>query len=251
MQHQGARRWGRREFLRDCTLAGTAGLLGLHAKLVAVEPSPETTILKLMRLPSICEAPEAIAADLLAGEGFTDVHYVQGAASTDAYKALAAGEVNMALLFAGGVVARIDAGDPLVLLGGIHGGCFELFGSERVHSVRDLKGKTVAVPALGSHQHLFVASMVAYVGLNPQTDIHWAIHRVPDAMQLLAEGQIDGFIGFPPEPQELRAKHIGHVVVNTSVDRPWSQYFCCMVVANRDFVRAHPVASKRAPCVRC
>ncbi len=36
-------------------------------------------------------------------------------------------------------------------------------------------------------------------------------------------------MGFPPDPQELRAKKIGHVVVNSNVDRPWSQYFCCML----------------------
>jgi NitT/TauT family transport system substrate-binding protein len=65
-------------------------------------------------------------------------------------------------------------------------------------------------------------------------------------MQLFADGTIDAFMAFPPEPQELRAKKIGHVVVSTTVDRPWSQYFCCMVVANRDFVRKHPVATKRA-----
>jgi NitT/TauT family transport system substrate-binding protein len=35
------------------------------------------------------------------------------------------------------------------------------------------------------------------------------------------------------------------VVVNSIVDRPWSQYFCCMVLANRAFVRKHPVATKR------
>jgi NitT/TauT family transport system substrate-binding protein len=35
------------------------------------------------------------------------------------------------------------------------------------------------------------------------------------------------------------------VVVNMATDRPWSQYFCCMVVGNRDFVRQHPVATKR------
>lgn len=221
-------------------------MLGGQAKRVAAEPPPETTTLRLMRLPSICEAPVQVAGDLLVGEGFSEVHYVQGAASPDGYKALAAGAVDIALLFAGGVVTRIDTGAPLVLIGGIHGGCFELFGSARVHSVHDLKGKTVAVPALGSHQHLFVASIAAYVGLDPRTDIHWAIHRGSEAMQLLAEGKIDGFMGFPPEPQELRAKQIGHVVVDTSTDRPWSQYFCCMVVANRDFVRAHPVASKRA-----
>jgi len=65
-------------------------------------------------------------------------------------------------------------------------------------------------------------------------------------MRLLADGKVDAFLGFPPDPQELRAKKIGHVVIDSGSDRPWSQYFCCMVTANRDFVRKHPVATKRA-----
>src|SRR5206468_318728 len=28
-------------------------------------------------------------------------------------------------------------------------------------------------------------------------------------------------------------------------DRPWSQYFCCMAIANVTFVKKHPVATKR------
>jgi NitT/TauT family transport system substrate-binding protein len=35
------------------------------------------------------------------------------------------------------------------------------------------------------------------------------------------------------------------VLVNTGLDRPWSQYFCCMLAGNRDFVRNYPVATKR------
>ena len=62
-------------------------------------------------------------------------------------------------------------------------------------------------------------------------------HSFVEAAQLLAQGKIDAYLGFPPEPQELRAKKIGHVVVNSMMDRPWSQYFCCMVIGNRDFVR--------------
>jgi NitT/TauT family transport system substrate-binding protein len=50
----------------------------------------------------------------------------------------------------------------------------------------------------------------------------------------------------PGRSQELRAKKIGHVVVDSSVDRPWSQYFCCVIAAHREFVRKHPVATKRA-----
>jgi NitT/TauT family transport system substrate-binding protein len=50
----------------------------------------------------------------------------------------------------------------------------------------------------------------------------------------------------PPFTQELCAKKIGHVVVNSTIDKPWSQYFCCMIIGNREFVRKHPVATKRA-----
>jgi NitT/TauT family transport system substrate-binding protein len=67
-----------------------------------------------------------------------------------------------------------------------------------------------------------------------------------DGMRLFVEGKADAFMGFPPEPQELRARKIGRVLVNTVQDRPWSQYFCCAVWANKDFVAKYPVATKRA-----
>jgi ABC-type nitrate/sulfonate/bicarbonate transport system substrate-binding protein len=54
----------------------------------------------------------------------------------------------------------------------------------------------------------------------------------------------DGLVEITPE--ELRLKQVGHVIIDTSQDRPWSQYFCCMVAANRDFVQRHPIATKHA-----
>ena len=36
------------------------------------------------------------------------------------------------------------------------------------------------------------------------------------------------------------------MIVNTGLDRRWAQYFCCIAVGNREFVRRHPVATKRA-----
>jgi NitT/TauT family transport system substrate-binding protein len=35
------------------------------------------------------------------------------------------------------------------------------------------------------------------------------------------------------------------VLVSTALDRPWSQYFCCMLAGSREYVRNHPVATKR------
>jgi NitT/TauT family transport system substrate-binding protein len=121
-----------------------------------------------------------------------------------------------------------------------------LLGSERVRTIRDLKGKTTAVTELGAVQHVFLSSMAAYVGLDPRKDITWLTRPPGEAMDLLAAGQIDAYLTSPPLAQELRARKIGHVVVNTTMDRPWSQYFCCMEYANTEFVRKHPVATKRA-----
>jgi len=87
--------------------------------------------------------------------------------------------------------------------------------------------------------------MAAQVGLDPLNDIRWVDDRSLKPMELFAEGKVDAFLGFPPEPQELRARRIGHVILDTTLDRPWSQYFCCMLVGNREYVGNYPVATKR------
>src|SRR5262249_20314026 len=115
-------------------------------------------------------------------------------------------------------------GAPIVLIAGTHVGCFELVGTEQVRTIRDLQGKTVAISDVGNTDHAFLASILVYIGLDPRLDVHWVTHPAAEAMQLLSEGKIDAFIGFPPRTQELRARQIGHVLLNSSVDRPWSQY---------------------------
>jgi NitT/TauT family transport system substrate-binding protein len=244
--------WTRRAFLGRLTMAGTAGVLGLYPRPVAAEPPPETATLRTARTDALCQAPKYVAEALLQGEGFTDVQYKNYPEGGDPpsnllrMKGLASGELDIDSTFAPMVITRLEAGDPIVVLAGVHIGCLELYGTERIRAIRDLKGKTVAVPELGGVQYLFLASMLAYTGLDPRTDIHWITPARAEAVRLLAEGTIDALLTSPPWTQELRTKQIGHVVVNTSMDRPWSQYFCCMTIGNREFVRKHPVATKRA-----
>jgi NitT/TauT family transport system substrate-binding protein len=228
------------------SLAGAAGFLGLRPEWVAAEPPLETTRIRIPQIPSACRSPEWIAEELLRIEGFTEVQYIPVQGTQGVERALASGETDIAGHFAAPVILRLEAGDPVVMLGGEHIGCFELLGSERIRTIRDLKGRSVAIPALDPAPYAFLASMASYVGLDPRKDLNWVKHRAGEAMQLLAEGKIDAYLGFPTEPQEFRAKKIGRVVVNSAVDRPWSQYFCCMLTGNRDFVRKNPVATKRA-----
>jgi NitT/TauT family transport system substrate-binding protein len=130
-------------------------------------------------------------------------------------------------------------------LAGLHAGCHEVLAHEPIRTIGDLKGKRVGVQSLGSGRHLQVALIAAHVGLDPQKDINWVTESALNPMALFAAREVDAFLAAPPEPQELRARKIGHVIVNIATDEPWSQYFCCMVFGNRNFVRDHPIATKR------
>jgi NitT/TauT family transport system substrate-binding protein len=240
-----SRQSSRRDFLTTVSSAGALGLIGGRNSF-AEESPPETTTIRLIKNPGICIAPQYVADELLRAEGFTDIQHVMMPVA-GMVETIGRGEVDLSLHFAALLIPAIDAGKAITVLAGVHVGCFELFANEQIRSIRDLKGKKVGLQGAGVHQHAFLAAMAAHVGLDPVKDIDWVMSPTVAPMELFAEGKIDAFLGFPPEPQELRARKVaGHVVVNSSTDRPWSQYFCCMLAGNRDFVRRHPAAIKRA-----
>jgi NitT/TauT family transport system substrate-binding protein len=248
-------RLSRRRFVQTAaglglSVAGASVLAGCSGKAApffstAAGGQLETTRIRLSQVTGICVAPQYVADDLLRAEGFTEVEYVQ-LGSVTPYPAFVTGDIDISMAFTAPFLAQLDKGDPIVLLGGVHVGCFEVLGSGNVRAIRDLKGKTVGIPGLGTSHHMFLASMVAYVGLDPGADVNWLVHDPAESAQVLTDGKVDALIGFPPVPQELRAKKIGHVVVSSAADKPWSQYFCCTLAARQDFVQNNPVAAKRA-----
>ncbi|MGH8675134.1 MAG: ABC transporter substrate-binding protein [Burkholderiales bacterium] len=237
----------RREFLRHAALAAAAGALGPMSEALAAEPPPETKRIRIGHTRiGTCWAPQYIAEEMLRTEGFTEVRYVPVTGSEQVYPALAAGELDVSMAFIAPFIVKADSGAAVVVLAGIHPGCIELFGSERIRTLRDLKGRKASIVALNSSPHAFIASMMTHVGMDAQRDIQWVVQPKRDeAVRDLAESRIDALIVSPPFSYEMRTKKVGHVVVNMTTDRPWSQYFCCMLAANRDFLRKNPVAAKR------
>ena len=233
--------------LAGCCAASTALVWSVTTRLRAEEPNPppETTTIRLAKNQTICIAPQYVVSDLLSAEGITNVVYVQSDGGVEQAKAVANGDLDFTLHFSGPLLLQIDRGLRTTILAGIHVGCFELFAKEGIRSVADLKGRTVGIQALETSQHIFLSAMATLVGLNPTKDIEWVTSASVKPIELFAEGKIDAFLGFPPEPQRLRAQNIGHVIVNSAQDRPWSQYFCCMLAGNREFVRKNPMATKR------
>ena len=236
----------RRRFLAGLSASAAAGFVGSVQSALA-EPPPETTTVRLPRWVggSYCWAGAYIAGELMRAEGLTDVRYVEGDRSVDQSEWIARGETDFSVNFPPNQIASIDAGVPIKVLTGLHSGCLELIVKESIRGVADLRGKRVGVDGFNSSRHVWLTLMAAYVGLDPAHDIEWVLTEGKKPTELFVVGKIDAFLGTPPQPQELRAKKIGHTILNNAVDRPWSQYFCCMISATTDYVNRYPVATKR------
>ena len=199
----------RRRVLSTLALAGAAGLI--RAPLVlASEASLEITTVRLQR-PGLCVAALDIAEALLRADGFTDIRYVDAIAAT---APVSRGDVDFAAIYPSDAFRVIDTGNAMTLLAGLMVGCFQLFARDGLSTIAGLKGKTVGVQH--SNAHALVTLMTAQVGLDPAKDIQWVTLPSAKPIELFMEGKIDAFLGFPPEPQELRTRHFGRALVNTA-----------------------------------
>ena len=246
----------RRRFLTNAAFTGAAGLggFGVWGKSLAAEPPPEIATVRFAKDSATCLAP-LVLQELLRAEGFTDIRYVDIAdaqvSRADAAKSgtiadmIAHGEVDFGRDFAPACVLGMNAGAPITILTGLHLGCFEVFGKSEIRTLADLKGRIVGVnPYDNAGERPLLNIMISLVGLDPARDLHWVPTRRP--MDLFTEGKIDAFLAAPPALQEFRPRNIGHVIASSIADRPWSQYYCCMLATNTEFASKYPVATKRA-----
>jgi NitT/TauT family transport system substrate-binding protein len=195
-----------------------------------------------------------VVQELLRAEGFTEIRYVDITEAhlrrADAAKSgfipdmIAHGDVDFSRDFAPDLVLGMNAGAPVTVLSGLHLGCFEIFGKKEIRTLADLRGRTVGASPLYAGERPLLTIMTSLVGLDPAKDLRWVIG--PSSMDLFIQGKVDAFLATPPDLMEIRAKNIGHVIVSSITDRPWSQYYCCLLATHTEFARKYPVATKRA-----
>jgi NitT/TauT family transport system substrate-binding protein len=231
----------RRSFLASMSSLAAANLIGCDDSF-AQEAPPETTTIRIPTGTLICNAPTYIAEELLRAEGFTDIRHVPTTAERTGREAMERGEIDFSMEYAPQMVTAIESNSPVTVLAGVHVGCNVLFAHEGIRTIRDLKGRKVGT---GLVPQALIASMAAYVGLDPLKDIEWVSSPFATAKELFIEHKIDAVLALPPDPQDLRARKIGHIIVDSAIDRPWSQHFCCVLTATKEFARKYPVATKR------
>jgi NitT/TauT family transport system substrate-binding protein len=246
----------RRRFLTNAALASAAGLggFGVWGKALAAEPPPEITTIRFEKDPVLCIAPQ-LFQELLRAEGFADIRYVDGLTEARVRRAaeentglpsnmIAHGEVDFIREPAHDLVLDMNAGAPIMVLSGLHTGCFGFFGKKEIRTIGDLKGRTVAIGTSAADK-VFPTILAASVGLDPEKDLRWVVDPSLQPIDLFLAGTADAFLVGPPVLQEVRARNIGHLIVDGFTDKPWSQYICCMLATHTEFARKYPVATKR------
>ena len=214
----------------------------------ATLPPPETTTVRWVSPPP-CD-PLWLAQDYLRQEGFQDVQLVPVPPTTTEWLTADKADFNC-----GGygslIAANVDAGLPMVTLAGMHPGCLELFARPGISTIRDLRGKTIAVNAknVSDMFYTFFSILLAYVGVDPGTEVNF-IEVSPDSAALrdaFIDGRSQAFIAPAASGPLLRRnpKNPGKVILDTTMNKPWSQYYCCNLVANRNWARKYPIATKR------
>jgi NitT/TauT family transport system substrate-binding protein len=120
-----------------------------------------------------------------------------------------------------------------------------------IATLRDLRGKSIAVFAknTGDQFFNFFATTLAYVGIDPVKDVTFfeVGPNYAALMKAFVDGRSDAFLAAADGAAVLRRnpRTPSTKILDQSVDKPWSQYVCCMLTANRDWARQHPVATKR------
>jgi NitT/TauT family transport system substrate-binding protein len=237
----------RREALTGLGALAAAGLWRPTAAL-ASEPPPETTRLGSPGFPTICLAPPYVAEALLRAEGFTEIDYV-----TTTRQPGRQGRGRLRRPHGRLGRARIDKGEPITALGGLHVGCYELFAHAPIRTISESEGQAGGRAAVRRQRPSAARHHARPCRPRSHERYRVALRLSRGQRALLegfVEGRIDAFLGFPPEPQELRERGIGRVILNTATDRPWSQYFCCIPFGNR--ISSRPIRSPpSAICGRC
>ena len=237
---------------RGLLRAGGLGLTGAGAALLfgcgddekpfdTSGPLETTRIRTFASDQTICASPMYLSREFLGQEGFTDVQTFPQ--TGEIYQDVADGKVDIAIDFGLILVQQMDAGLHLKALAGVHAGCYEVFAREGIATIGQLDGKKIA------HDETidpgFIATILRWVGI-PVDERTLVGYPAKQLVAALANGEVDAVLATPPFNHRLRAAKVGHVVVSGTDDRPWAQYFCCMVYAGSDFVKKNPVATKHA-----
>ncbi len=205
---------------------------------------PETSTMRITCAP--CDAPIMAAERYLRDEGFTTIEITDASTAS----VFASGRAEMGIMFPPSIANFLQEGPPrVVVLGGLHPGCAEIWAQQSIGSVKDLRGRTIVVrsKALSDLAYSYTAVVLKNAGVDPK-DVNFVVQADADLVKLYTEGKNDAVFVATTGAAALKANpaNKGHIIHSQVMDEPWSKLDCCMLVTTLGWYRANPIAAKRA-----
>jgi NitT/TauT family transport system substrate-binding protein len=159
-------------------------------------------------------------------------------------EALIANRIQAGFMVAPMAIVLRSQGVPIkiVYLGHRYGSAVVVGAKSPIQSVRDLAGKTIAIPTRFSDEHLIVVRALEQSGL-PRSAVKFVEMAPPDVASALAVKAIDAFSMGEPFPSQAEMGGYGRILFKAA--DYWPDYMSCVVVVRQDMIEQNPAAVQR------
>ncbi|HSH96391.1 MAG TPA: ABC transporter substrate-binding protein [Roseimicrobium sp.] len=142
----------------------------------------------------------------------------------------------------------IEQGLDVKFTAGIHRGCLRVQTgvNSNIRSVKDLKGKRIGVPGMGTPPFIFANRVLGANGIDASKDITWLVFPAGELGLALDKGEVDAIADSEPIGSMLVAQGKVRNVADQATDLPYSDEYCCAVIVNGKYLAKNPKASAAA-----
>ena len=142
----------------------------------------------------------------------------------------------------------IEQGLDVKFTGGIHRGCLRVQAGVKsnIRTVKDLRGKRIGVPGMGTPPFIFANRVLGANGIDASKEITWLVFPAGELGLALDKGEVDAVADSEPIGSMLLAQGRVRNVADQAADLPYSNEYCCAVLANGKFLARNPKACAAA-----
>lgn len=223
----------------------TAGAAAVVVGLVlagATTPAPAAEPLKVGGLPVTCNLTLPIACHALqnatkAGQTIVGAaaEYLKFTGWPELKESLISGRVKVAYFLAPLAMELADNGIPVkvVALGHRSGAVVMVKTDAGIKSIKDLKGKRVAIPSRFAVDYLFVLRLLKQNGMSA-ADVQFVEMNPPDMPAALYAGAVAAFA--TGEPFGAVAEMAGYARPLYMTRNEWPNYICCVLTVRQELI---------------
>src|SRR5687767_153981 len=142
----------------------------------------------------------------------------------------------------------IEQGVDVKFTGGIHRGCLRVQAAANgnIRSVKDLRGKRIGVPGMGTPPFIFANRVLGANGIDPSKEVTWLVYPAGELGLAIDKGDVDAVANSEPIGSLLVAQGKVRNIADQAVDMPYADEYCCAVLANGKFLAKNPKATAAA-----